>query len=60
MLMRISSKEMSHFLEDGPKEYPIMRLLGFLTAFDQDVEIAMRPHPKAGEGGRVTFTVAAA
>lgn len=26
------------------------------TAFDRDVEIAVRPHARAGEGGRIAFT----
>jgi hypothetical protein len=31
-----------------------------LTAFDQDVEISVKPHKKAGEGGRITFVPAPA
>jgi hypothetical protein len=36
--------------------------MGFLTAFDRDVEIVARPHKgkKAGKGGRIIFTPAAA
>lgn len=36
------------------------RLRRMPTAFDRDVEIAVRPHAKAGEGGRVTFARAQA
>jgi hypothetical protein len=30
-----------------------------LTAFDQDVEITLRPNRKRGESGRITFIRAA-
>jgi hypothetical protein len=30
-----------------------------LTAFDQDVEITLRPRRKRGEAGRITFVRAA-
>jgi len=31
-----------------------------LTVFEQDIEIVMRPHGKAGEPGRITFKPVAA
>ncbi|WP_420965486.1 hypothetical protein [Bradyrhizobium sp. B120] len=31
------------------------KLLRMLTAFDQDVEITVKPHRKRGEAGRITF-----
>ncbi|WP_341850297.1 XRE family transcriptional regulator [Bradyrhizobium sp. WSM471] len=31
------------------------KLLRMLAAFDQDVEIKVKPHRKRGEGGRITF-----
>jgi len=31
-----------------------------LTVFEQDIEIVMKPHPKAGEPGRITFKPEAA
>ena len=33
--------------------------MGFLTAFEQDVEIVVRPYAKAGEAGRIAFKLAA-
>jgi hypothetical protein len=41
------------------REYSLDRLMGFLTAFDRDVEIVARPHKKAGKPGRIIFTTAA-
>jgi hypothetical protein len=34
--------------------------MGFLTAFDRDVEIVVRPRKRAGKPGRITFTADAA
>ena len=31
-----------------------------LTVFEQDIEIVMKPHPKAREPGRITFKPEAA
>ena len=33
----------------------VEKLLRMLTAFDQDVEITVKPHRKRGEAGRITF-----
>lgn len=33
----------------------VEKLLRMLTAFDQDVEITVKPHRKRGESGRITF-----
>ena len=59
-LMGISQPEVSRLFKGRFREYSVERLMGFLTAFDQDVEITVRPHPKAGEGGRISFTLATA
>jgi hypothetical protein len=45
----------SHF-----REYSVERLMGFLTAFDQDVEIIARPRRKNGPRGQISFRHAAA
>ena len=37
------------------REYSIERLMAFLTSFDRDVEIIVRPHKKSGKAGRITF-----
>ena len=59
-LMVISQPEVSRLFKGRFREYSVERLMGFLTAFNLDVEIVARPHPKAGEGGRITFTPALA
>jgi hypothetical protein len=39
------------------REYSIDRLMGFLTSFDRDVEIVVKPHKrKAGRQGRIIFS----
>jgi hypothetical protein len=38
------------------REYSVDRLMGFLTGFNRDVEIVVRPHKKAGKAGRITFS----
>jgi hypothetical protein len=35
------------------------KLMRMLTAFDQDVEITVKPHRKRGKAGRITFIAAA-
>ncbi len=63
-LMGISQPEVSRLFKGNFREYSIDRLMGFLTAFDHDVEIVVRPHKsQAGETGRtgkITFTPAMA
>ena len=58
--MGISQPEVSRLFKGNFREYSIERLMGFLTAFDRDVEIVVRPQKKAGKGGRITFRPAAA
>jgi predicted XRE-type DNA-binding protein len=59
-LMGISQPEVSRMLKGNFREYSIDRLMGFLTAFDRDVEIVVHPRRKAGRSGRITFTSLAA
>lgn len=59
-LIGIGQADLSKLLRGSLRGYTVSRLMGFLTAFDQDVEITVRPHPKAGEGGKITFTLATA
>lgn len=59
-LMGIAPEEVSRLFGDGAQEYSLERLLRMLTAFNLDVEITVRQHPKTGEGGRITFTLATA
>jgi predicted XRE-type DNA-binding protein len=59
-VMGISQPEVSRLFKGHFREYSVERLMGFLTAFEQDVEIVVRPHSKAGEAGRIAFKPAAA
>ena len=54
-LMGISQPEVSRMFKGHFEEYSVERLMNFLTAFEQDVEIVVRPHPKTGEAGTITF-----
>jgi predicted XRE-type DNA-binding protein len=58
--MGISQPEVSRLFKGNFREYSVDRLIGFLTTFDRDVEIVVRPHKKAGREGRVTFVPTAA
>jgi predicted XRE-type DNA-binding protein len=55
-LMGISQPEVSRLFKGIFREYSVERLIGFLTAFDRDVEIVARPRRKDdGERGQITF-----
>lgn len=58
--MGISQSEVSRLFKGNFREYSLDRLMGFITAFDRDIEIAVRPHKKAGKAGRITFRAAIA
>jgi predicted XRE-type DNA-binding protein len=55
-LMGITQPEVSRMFKGSFREYSIERLMGFLTSFDRDVEIVVKPHMKAGKAGRITFS----
>jgi predicted XRE-type DNA-binding protein len=55
-LMSISQPEVSRMFKGHFREYSIDRLMGFLTSFDRDVEIVVKPHKRAGKAGRITFS----
>ncbi len=59
-LMGISQPEVSRMFKGSFREYSIDRLMGFLTSFDRDVEIVVKPHKKAGKAGRIKFVPVAA
>ena len=59
-LMGISQPEVSRMFKGNFREYAVDRLMGFLTAFDRDVEIIVRKRKKAGKGGRIIFKAKAA
>src|SRR5215467_10609590 len=52
----ISQPEVSRMFKGHFREYSIERLMEFLTGFDRDVEIVVKPHKQAGRAGRITFT----
>lgn len=51
---------LSRLLRGQFRGYSVDRLMRLLTALGQDVEIVMRPHPEAGEDGRISFRAATA
>jgi predicted XRE-type DNA-binding protein len=58
--MGISQPEVSRMFKGNFREYSLDRLMEFLTAFDRDVEIVVKPHKKAGKTGKITFVPVAA
>jgi predicted XRE-type DNA-binding protein len=53
--MGISQPEVSRLFKGHFREYSVERLIGFLTAFDRDVEIVAGPRQQSGKRGHVTF-----
>lgn len=52
----ISQPEVSRMFKGHFREYSIERLMEFLTSFDRDVEIVVRPRKKSGKkSGRIIF-----
>jgi predicted XRE-type DNA-binding protein len=58
--MGISQPEVSRLFKGNFREYSVERLMSFLTAFDQDVEIIAKPRQKDSSRGHITFRHAAA
>ena len=56
----ITQPDLSNILRGRFQGYSAGRLMKMLTAFEQDIEIVMKPHRKAGEAGRITFKSVAA
>ncbi len=54
-LLGVKQPDLSNILRGHYRGYSLARLMRVLTAFDQDVELTTKPHPKAGEAGRVIF-----
>ena len=59
-LMGISQPEISRLFKGHFREYSVERLMHFLTAFDRDVEIVVRPVKPRRKPGRISFTPVAA
>ena len=51
----ISQPEVSRMFKGHFREYSVERLMEFLTSFDRDVEIIVRPRKKSGKVGCITF-----
>lgn len=58
-LVRMKQPDLSKLLRGQFKLVSVEKLMRMLTAFDQDVEITVRPHRKRGEIGRITLVRAA-
>jgi predicted XRE-type DNA-binding protein len=58
--MGITQPEVSRMFKGNFREYSVDRLMEFLTAFDRDVEIVVRPHKRSGKPGRIKFVPVAA
>jgi predicted XRE-type DNA-binding protein len=59
-LIGIHQPDLSLLLRGDFDDYSVERLMKMLTAFEQDIEIVMKPNHKAGKPGRITFKSAAA
>ncbi|WP_426441140.1 helix-turn-helix domain-containing protein [Bradyrhizobium genosp. P] len=57
-LVEKKQPDLSKLLRGHFKLVSVEKLLRMLTAFDQDVEITLKPHRKRGEPGRITVTAA--
>ncbi len=56
----IGQPDLSNVLRGRFRGYSTERLMRMLTAFDQDIEITMRPRrKKSGQAGRIRFVAAA-
>src|SRR5262249_24006053 len=58
--MGISQPEVSRMFGGNFREYSVDRLMEFLTRFDRDLEIVVKPHKRTGRQGRITFIPPAA
>jgi predicted XRE-type DNA-binding protein len=58
-LVEMKQPDLSKLLRGQLKLVSVEKLLRMLTAFDQDVEITVKPHRKRGAAGRITFIPAA-
>ncbi|MDI1264540.1 MAG: helix-turn-helix transcriptional regulator [bacterium] len=58
-MVEMKQPDLSKLLRGHFKLVSVEKLMRMLTAFDQDVEITLKPHRKRGEAGRITFNPAA-
>jgi predicted XRE-type DNA-binding protein len=59
-LIGIRQPDLSRLLRGDFDDYSAGRLMKMLTVFEQDIEITMKPHGKAGKPGRIIFKAVAA
>ena len=55
-LLGVSQPDLSHVLRGRFRGWSLERLMRMLVVFDQDIEIAVRPHARTGQAGRITVT----
>jgi predicted XRE-type DNA-binding protein len=58
-MIEMKQPDLSKLLRGHFRLVSVEKLMRMLTAFDQDVEITLKPHRKRGEAGRITFNPAA-
>ena len=58
-IVGMKQPDLSKLLRGQFKLVSVEKLMRMLTAFDQDVEITLKPHRKRGQAGRITFIPAA-
>jgi predicted XRE-type DNA-binding protein len=58
-LVEMKQPDLSKLLRGHLKLASVEKLMRMLTAFEQDVEIRLKPHRKRGEAGRITLIPAA-
>jgi predicted XRE-type DNA-binding protein len=56
----VKQPDLSNILRGHFRGYSVERLMRMLTAFDQDIDIVVRPHKKAGKPGRIALIQATA
>ena len=52
----IGQPDLSNILRGRFRGFSVERLMRMLTAFDQDIEIRMRPRAKGSPAGRIVFS----
>jgi predicted XRE-type DNA-binding protein len=57
-LIVMKQPDLSKLLRGDFRLVSVEKLMRMLTAFDQDVEITLKPHRKRGKAGRIAFIAA--
>jgi predicted XRE-type DNA-binding protein len=55
----VKQPDLSNILRGRFRGYSVERLMRMLTAFDQDIDIVVRPRKKGGKAGRIALVQAA-